>query len=399
MRLTPAYSVRLVREVLAEYEGDLRVLDPFAGTSTTPLAAVEQGLDAVGVDINPFLVWLGNAKVSRYGPDVPAQARDTLGDVLATADDVEPVDPPPIHNIERWWDDDVLGALCSLRAAIAQAADDDSHTRCLLDVAFCRTMIEVSRASFNHQSMSFAEGSGGNANGRDECLPAFQHFAQWVIRSVRPDPTGNGQVVLGDSRKLADAVDGEFDLVLTSPPYANRMSYIRELRPYMYWLGYLTDARGAGELDWRAIGGTWGVATSRVTDWEPDEEWYEPEYLRDIVQRIRDASDKSGDVLSQYVRKYFYDIWQHIRALKPVVSEGGAVVYIVGNSTFYDVLVPTEELYADMLREAGFKDVGIRVVRKRNSKKELFEYAVEASVGELRLRRRRETQLTLLPET
>ena len=27
------------------------------------------------------------------------------------------------------------------------------------------------------------------------------------------------------------------------------MSYIRELRPYMYWLGYLTDARQAGQMD------------------------------------------------------------------------------------------------------------------------------------------------------
>ncbi|WP_322490103.1 hypothetical protein [Chloroflexus sp.] len=38
-------------------------------------------------------------------------------------------------------------------------------------------------------------------------------------------------------------------LVITSPPYPNRMSYIRELRPYMYWLGYLNNGRDAGELD------------------------------------------------------------------------------------------------------------------------------------------------------
>jgi hypothetical protein len=50
------------------------------------------------------------------------------------------------------------------------------------------------------------------------------------------------------------------------------MSYIRELRPYMYWLGYLQNAREAGELDWKAIGGTWGCATSRVGKWNPEYE-------------------------------------------------------------------------------------------------------------------------------
>ena len=49
------------------------------------------------------------------------------------------------------------------------------------------------------------------------------------------------------------------------------MSYIRELRPYMYWLSYLRDGREAGELDWKAIGGTWGIATSRVGKWSPSE--------------------------------------------------------------------------------------------------------------------------------
>lgn len=42
----------------------------------------------------------------------------------------------------------------------------------------------------------------------------------------------------------------------TSPHYPNRISYIRELRPYMYWMKFLGEAREAGEMDWKAIGGT-----------------------------------------------------------------------------------------------------------------------------------------------
>ena len=64
-----------------------------------------------------------------------------------------------------------------------------------------------------------------------------------------------------------------------------------------------------------------------------------------------------------------------------VLKPGARVHYIVGNSTFYGVLVPTERFYADLLQKAGFTDVGITVIRKRNSKTELLEFDVSAVWG------------------
>jgi hypothetical protein len=60
------------------------------------------------------------------------------------------------------------------------------------------------------------------------------------------------------------------------------------------------------------------------------------------------------------------------------MTTGAQVHYIVGNSTFYKALVPVEILFRDMLYQAGFKDTEIVKIRKRNSKKELFEYDVSA---------------------
>ncbi len=48
----------------------------------------------------------------------------------------------------------------------------------------------------------------------------------------------------------------------------------------------------------------------------------------------------------------------------------------MGNSTFYGVLLPEERIYAAIFEEAGFRDVRFRAIRKRNSKKELFEFDV-----------------------
>jgi len=377
LRLTPAYSLKLVHDILDCCDGRLRVLDPFSGTATTPLAAMERGHDAVGVDINPFLLWLGHVKTARYSRDDQAQAAGALTNAVESLENVEPVRPPPLHKIERWWHADVLELLCSLRAAIQGTARRSSKVRNILDLAFCRTMIAVSNAAFNHQSVSFTEKTAAQAYSREHCLALFRTSTEFIVSCLTPNPSGKGTIVLADSRHLDRQLDGEFDLLLTSPPYPNRMSYIRELRPYMYWLGYLRNARDAGELDWQAIGGTWGIATSRLNDWEPSAPCYEPAYLTRILSDISSTKGKNSELLATYVRKYFLDIWLHILSVKRTLKQGARAIYVVGNSSFYGVLVPVERVYADMLKRAGFINVNIRTIRKRNSKKELFEYAVE----------------------
>jgi hypothetical protein len=41
-------------------------------------------------------------------------------------------------------------------------------------------------------------------------------------------------------------------------------------------------------------------------------------------------------------------------------------------------MLPTEEIYAALFSSAGFSDVSIEPIRKRTSKKELFEFVVRA---------------------
>ena len=59
-------------------------------------------------------------------------------------------------------------------------------------------------------------------------------------------------------------------------------------------------------------------------------------------------------------------------SLRRILNPGARIHYIVGNSTFYGVLVSTERIYETMFREYGFANVAVSRIRKRNSKKELI---------------------------
>jgi hypothetical protein len=383
LRLTPAYSIKIVDAILTNHDKGISVLDPFSGTATTTLCSVMRGYEAVSVDINPFLVWLGNLKVGLYTKACIGKTYK-IGKELSEkvfSNSIQPSLPPNIYNLSRWWEKQDIDYLCTIKSGIETMTPKGSEIRDLLNVAFCRTVIKLSNAAFNHQSLSFKKKDADSTQLKlwdyvDETRNYFFDDLNYVLNSAKENPAREGKVLEGDARKLNEILEKKFDLLVTSPPYPNRISYIRELRPYMYWLGFIKDGREAGELDWETIGGTWGIATSRLTFWEKEKDIYFPRNLETILSAIASVSSKSGVVLSKYVAKYFSDMWKHFIILPSILSRGAKVHYIVGNSKFYDVTVPVEEIIADMLAEIGFQRIETRIIRKRNSKKELFEYDI-----------------------
>jgi len=381
LRLTPAYSVKVVEEIIENSEPHLSILDPFCGTGTTALSAAGRGHNATTLDVNPFLIWLAGTKTASYSASV-LEGVEAAGGVavdLARRQAVDPTPEPPINRIERWWAESTRQFFCYLKSSIAQVTHDDRMMSDLLHVAFCRTLIRLSNATFNHQSMSFRDKPQSGFDWSLDVGSFFLADLRFVIRGATENPPGNTSVIQGDARDLPSVLHARFDSVVTSPPYANRMSYIRELRPYMYWLGYLTTGRDAGEMDWLAIGGTWGIATSRLADWSAKGNCWLPDTITMMLTEIAHNHNANGVLLANYVMKYFEDMSQHFSGLRGVLNPGARVHYIVGNSTFYGVLVPTEKIYGAMLQQYGFEDVDVRPIRKRNSKKELIEFDVSAT--------------------
>lgn len=381
LRLTPAYSVHLAEELVSKCNQEDLVLDPFCGTGTTALACARSGITCHTVDINPFLVWLANIKCAEYSEEAIEQAKEILDKVLTGIDDECPLAwIPPIKDVNKWWEPDIL-KLLALTFEQMRNLPLCNEARSLLYIIFCRCLIELSSASFGHQSMSFKKEAPSaylfEVPAEMRFQNTFRRISSEVLDSASDSLQGGcGQALPGDSRYLETVLPlKSYTTIITSPPYPNRMSYIRELRPYMYWLGYLDSGTQAGELDWQAIGGTWGCATSKLMSWVPDPHIDVPyERFDQITSRIAQHSR----VLSLYVTKYFEDTIRHIRSLKNVLAPHAQVHYIVGNSKFYDVMLPTEELYAAIFESEGFQDVHIETIRKRTSKKELFEYVVSA---------------------
>ena len=383
LRLTPAYSIKLVKEILqcdSLFPSDLRaqnILDPFCGTATTGVVAAEYGLNCTLYDINPFLVWFCKIKSKNF-------KKENLDMLVEKVDkdfmDLQLLDRnywlPPMKNIERWWSEETLCSLSTLHDYITSkwGKPNCNSDYNLLWIAFARLCIETSAADFNHISVSFKENT--TIHNWQSIKEMFTSILLPMINSAKTDLPGKVTILEGDSRLLQ--YEGIYDTVITSPPYPNRISYIRELRPYMYWLGFLESGEEAGELDWKAIGGTWGCATSRLSTWIQGN-FHLPQLLLDTCRAIEESDTKNGKTMAIYVRKFFDDMYIHLSNLRNHLQPNANINYILGNSSFYGHFVDTDIIVKEMLNELNYTNINSRVIRKRNSKSNLYEYLITAS--------------------
>ena len=379
LRLTPAYSVRLVNEVLKGYDdNNLNVFDPFSGTGTTGIVASKKGHMCILNEINPFLVWITNQKIKNYTEVERNKIMCIFGNIIKGINAYIPKEnwSPDIFKIDRWWDKETLRIISAVRASIVENIGEPElfNENSLIWVAFCKVIIETSSASFNHISMS--NKSEPARYEKEQIINLFQKNMDYIIESAKDEISGKVSIINSDSRLLKGIEN--IDIVITSPPYPNRISYIRELRPYMYWLKFIVNTSDSSEIDWKCIGGTWGSATSKLLSWKPDV-FLDFELLYETVNSIDKTNEKNSKLLSIYVYKYFYDMSLHIKNLYRTLNTSADIYYIIGNSTFFNVNVDSNILYKKMFEMAGFSNISSQIIRKRNCNKKLYEYCIMAS--------------------
>ncbi len=387
-RLTPSFSPELVADILAHWNlpPTAKVLDPFCGVGTTPLVCQERELSSCAVELNPLLYFVAKVKTTplRNLTDLAVAAKEVMVQAQSHFSTLKSLDTdtflidyhdwiPKIQNVTKWWSPLILKKLVAIRMALTNATMP-VDTANLLKLTVASILIEVSNARHNHPSLSFAKVPKNDA-------PVFERLREQIemmitdlqsFTQVRPKTL----ILQGNSKQLEQVLPtgNVFDAVITSPPYPNRYSYARETRPHMFFLGLVQDSREVGELETEAIGGTWGKATSVLSGHFDYRSTVIEEALRGIPERI----GQHGHLMQNYVIKYFNDIEQHIESLKPFLRRGAQLAYVIGNSKFYKVILPSDEILADIFEANGCQIISIERMRRRNSKSGLYEAIVFA---------------------
>ena len=219
-----------------------RVLDPFAGSGTTLVQALESGYDAVGVDIAAFNALLISVKTREHDLDALAADVRDVGTRLGESNEA------PTGFVRDWFAPQAAAELLHFRALVPEYASED-----VLRVVLARAARSARLTT--HFDLDFPrepqQGEYWCHKHRRTCRPVEgaqkflrRYLADTAARiaefaAVR-DPRRAAVVLHGDARELE--LGGPYDGVVTSPPYPGLIDYHEQHR-YAYELLGLDDRR------------------------------------------------------------------------------------------------------------------------------------------------------------
>jgi hypothetical protein len=238
---------QLVEALLERYVPRGRVLDPFAGSGTTLVQALESGRDAVGVELAAFNCLLVGVKVARYDPfALEHELRDALGRLDGFAWNGRT--PAASRYLRDWYAPRALAELLFFRALV----DDYAHAD-VLRVILSRAARSARRTThFDLEAPAKPQLEPYWCfKHKRECRPvesARQFLARYTLDTLarikefaRVRSRRHAAEILQADARTVDYGE-RCDAVITSPPYPGLIDYHEQHR-YAYELLGLDDRR------------------------------------------------------------------------------------------------------------------------------------------------------------
>ena len=383
------FSARFVSEALEKYlaHGGL-VMDPFAGVGTTIVEVIRRGRSfrAVGFETNPYAAFAARTKIAAITVN-PRQLRAAIQRFGQEAGNMPPLDPPPgFRSRVPFFSPRVEKQVLRVLAWIQDL--ESPVLRDLFRLAFAAVMVKFSNYTYE-PSLGTRRGAGKPDIDDAPVVPVLQAKLIEMVRDVESFQSecllpGEGAVHMGSwSTARGLLQEQSVDLVITSPPYANNYHYLRNTRPQLWWLGFVTSTGAMREIEQSNFGKFWQTVREQP-EIALGFKFPALEILLDEVRRTKHQHRVyDGQGWANYLATYFNDSFDFLKALSRYLASGGRALVVIGNSVVQGHEVRTDEVWADIAESnaVGLSVQSIDVVRKKRVGNSIINSSVRNSAA------------------
>lgn len=330
------------------------VMDPMMGSGTAIVEAFLRGRRAVGFDIDPLALLICRVKTHPVDLlEATWAGRRVLSSaikLLQRASRLEPAmrerfSPASLEFINYWFAKQSQRELMALllateREHLAQPLAD------FLKVVFSSIIITKSGGVSLAYDLAHTRPHLLQGKPYKDAIKAFEMRLNKsaALLSQLPSDGKDVEIQQHDCRERLPLRDDSVQLIVTSPPYANAIDYMRAHKFSLVWFG--EDIGALSTLRSIYIGSEkMGV---------PDTPDF-PASVDRVIEKLQAVDDKKSRVLAKYFRDMRRALYEMFRVLEP----GHCCLVVVGPSTMRGQTIKTHELLGDIANDIGFQTVDI----------------------------------------
>ena len=326
------------------------VLDPMMGSGTTIVEALLEGRRGIGLDIDPLALRVSQAKTIPMRID---DLRDIGLKVISHAQGllannsierlIQKFDSRTKEFIDYWFYPNTQRELAALVLAIQTV--EVSLVRRFLELTFSSIIVTKSGGVSRARDLAHSRPHLDKEKHPKNALEQFSLRLQKNIKSMAHlDTKGALAAPLpGDARSMP-LRNEVIDLIVTSPPYANAIDYMRAHKFPLVWLG--ESVVNLTELRARYIG------SEKINGAQYAEL---PDKTESIIRELEKQDRKKSSIL----RKYFTEMQSVLAEMYRVLRKDSPAIVVVGPSMMRGIDVQTHHCLAEIAQETGFNVIGV----------------------------------------
>lgn len=373
------YSKEFIQSILDELDYTPQsVLEPFAGSGTTPLELQYLNIKCTSFEVSPFMHLLSTVKMRR---DYTREQFDIyfslLKDKIASSpENIRSVETIPFgrtvvknENLKKWnFHDNTMDGILDIKHAISAILEE--HYRNIFKIALASILLDVSNLFRNGKCLSYKKNwQYAEHTQRADIHHTFYKKIETTfledisnISSELTRTTDNHLLCYyGDIREKINIIpDNSIDLIITSPPYLNSRDYTDI---YMLELKTLDLIKSHAEL--QALRKR--TLRSHVQiKFDTLETLDIPLLKQSIISLEKNASSFWNPDLLNMIKGYFLDMDYLFSKFRKKMIPGKFIFFNVANSAYYGKEIAVDEIVCEIAENHGFQIIEIRKARDLN---------------------------------
>jgi len=366
------YSPRFVEGVRQEFLPKARrILEPFAGSGTTPIVLGQAGVECAYAEANPAMAFVIQTKIDILSLNKTQRMRlsDKLTRLSGTVGDMARLATPDASLLEaysssfgssQFFEQTNLDSILQLRTINDEISSDEPTLGNCLELAIMASLIPSSRLKragdlrFKTAKELLSPSPCVLGTVRLRLLEQAKDIANAT------EMTAPARLACATASCLDDTAGEGWNGVITSPPYLNGTNYIRNARLELWYRRELKS-----KLDLRRLRD--GVITSGINDVDAQTDWRP--VSRGIERVVAELEQHAYDQrICKMVGGYFRDMQTAMRSLTAALNKGGRICIDIGDSIYAGIHVATDDLLVEVADGIGLKTIERVHLRKRISK-------------------------------